>query len=156
MIYPTDIETAASEWGANCGPCSLAALLDVPVAKVKAVLNGFDKRKYMNPTHMKEALTRAGIEHRSLGRQMPTHGLAFIQWGGHEKKPHFVQYQFTHWIAVEPPPSNVIDVWPTVFEVNAPYLVEFREWERQMPDIAQRGGIGDGTYFVRTGIEVSF
>jgi len=156
MIYPNDIKVASDEWGANCGPCSLAALLECPVAWARFLIADFDKRKYMNPSHMKEALSRAGVEHHSLGRQLPAYGLAFVQWGGHGGRPHFVQYQFTHWIAIEPGPGNVIDSLPTVFEVNAPYLVSFDEWERQMPDIAKRGGLGDGTYFVRTGIEVSF
>ncbi|HEY6231463.1 MAG TPA: hypothetical protein VIW64_09365 [Pyrinomonadaceae bacterium] len=156
MLYPNDIEAAADSWSANCGPCALAALLEVPVNQVRDVLDGFDQRKYMNITHMKNALDRCGIERHSLGKQLPQHGLAFIQWGGHEAKPHFVQYQFTHWIAVYPERSNVVDSWPYVFEVNAPRLVRFDEWQRQMSRISKGAGWGDGTYFVRAGIEVSF
>lgn len=42
LYTPPDTEAANKEWGANCGPCALAAVLGVPVADVRgAVSKGF-------------------------------------------------------------------------------------------------------------------
>ncbi len=38
MLYPSDIEEAHELWGANCGPCSLAAVLDLSVSDVRGLL----------------------------------------------------------------------------------------------------------------------
>lgn len=158
MIYPRDISAASDAWGANCGPCSLAALLDRTVASIKPLLADFDKRPYMNATHMKGALDIAGARYRVIGRKMPRYGLAFIQWGGHEHKHIYAQYRFTHWIAVDARLITKGDSTElaTVFEVNAPFLVAFDEWQRQMSRITREAELGNGTYFVRTGLEVDF
>lgn len=145
MIYPADIEEANEIWKANCGPASVAAILNRPVNDVRELFNGFEKRGYTNVTHIKQALDRAGVKHRSIGPKLPGHGLAFIQWGGHEKKPVIVQYRFTHWIAVD---------GLAVFEVNAPHLTTFESWEEIMPEAIKEEGHGNGTFTVRAGIEV--
>lgn len=145
MKYPLDIDKAAGEWNASCGPASLAAILDLSLAETRPLLNGFEKRGYMNITHVQNALKAANVAFRPRLKTRPSYGLVFIQWGGHEKKPAFVQYQFTHWIAV---------AGETVFEVNAPYLVAWDEWKEQMPEIMKEAGAGDGTFFIRSAIEV--
>jgi len=145
MKYPRDIEAATTEWDANCGPCALAAILDRSLAETRPLLNGFDKRGYMNITQVTDALRTAGVPFKSRLKNRPNYGLAFIQWGGHDKKPAFVQYKFTHWIAV---------AGETVFEVNAPHLVTWREWQNVMPAFARQAGWGDGTFFIRSAIEI--
>lgn len=145
MKYPTDIDEAADEWNANCGPAALAAILDRSLAQVRPLLNEFDKKPWMNVTQIQGALKAAGVEFKGRLKTRPAYGLVFIQWGGHEKKPVFVQYKFTHWIAV---------AGDTVFEINAPHLVSWQEWQRQMPDIIKEAGWGDGTFSIRSAIEV--
>jgi len=143
MKYPEDIEEAAESWGANCGPCSLAAILEKSLADVRPFLNGF--RGYMTPTHMREALMIAGVPHRIVWRRRPNRsGLVFVQWGGHEHKPVRAQYTFTHWIAVD---------WPdTVFDVNLDRLATWDYWKRTVPEMFKQEKRGDGTYFIRAGI----
>lgn len=146
MIYPADIEEAHELWGANCGPCSVAAILNLPVNDVRELFEGFEGRRYANITHIKQALERAGVSRFfSVGAQLPKHGLAFIQWGGHEDKPAKVQYRFTHWIAVD---------GEAVFEVNAPHLTTFESWRENMPEAVKEEGHGNGSFTVRCGIEV--
>lgn len=142
MKYPNDIETA--EW-ANCGPAALAAILDRSLAETKPLLDGFETRQYMNITHVTNALKVAGVPFKSRLKSRPTYGLAFIQWGGHEHKHHRAQYQFTHWIAV---------AGETVFDINAPELVSWNEWQKVMSVVSKDEGWGNGTFFIRSAIEV--
>jgi hypothetical protein len=145
MKYPIDIEVAVQEWNANCGPCALAAILDRSLAETRPLLNEFDKRGYMNITQVTDALKSAEVPFKSRLKNRPTYGLAFIQWGGHGAKPAIVQYKFTHWIAC---------AGETVFEVNAPHLVSWQEWQKVMPAFAKSAGWGDGSFFIRSAIEV--
>lgn len=148
MKYPTDIEQAAESWNANCGPCSLAAILDRSLAETRLLLDGFEQRGYMNVTHVLKALEAAGVKFWCRSRpneDRPACGLVFIQWGGHEKKPVRAQYKFTHWIAVD---------GDVVFEVNAPQLVSWDEWIAVMSKVSREEGFGDGTFSIRTSIQV--
>lgn len=145
MIYPTDIEEANELWNANCGPCSVAAILNLPVNDVRELFEGFESRGYANITHIKDALNRAGVKYYNAGATLPKHGLAFVQWGGHEAKPARVQYRFTHWIAVD---------GDAIFEVNAPHLTTLESWKEIMPEAVKDEGHGNGTFTVRAGIEV--
>lgn len=146
MNYPPDIDAAYDAWGANCGPCSLAALLERPVEDMRHLMAGIEARGYVNPMHMKAALDQAGMCYRSLGPKRPNHGLIFLQWGGHAHKPIPVQYRFTHWVALD---------GELVFEVNAPALVSWAEWVRVMPILIKEHGKGDGTFYIRSGLEIA-
>lgn len=145
LTYPPDIDAAYESWGASCGPCSIASILGATVNEVHDYLEDVDTRGYMNILHVKAALTLACLRSWSIGTRLPKLGLAFIQWGGHEHKPVRVQYQFTHWIAVE---------GERVFEVNAPELTTWTKWQRVMPKMMKEEGKGDGTFHIRSGIEV--
>jgi len=145
MIYPPDIKPAADEWNANCGPAAIAAILDRTLAETRPLLDGFEQRGYMNITHVLKALTAGNVLFQARLKKRPAYGLVFVQWGGHEKKHAFVQYKFTHWIAV---------AGDVVFEINAPYLVSWDEWQAQMPGLIQEAGWGDGTFFIRSAIEI--
>jgi hypothetical protein len=58
---PADFEAASAEWGANCGPASLAAALGVQLADVRAAVSEKGKfRGYMTITHMKQAIHDMG------------------------------------------------------------------------------------------------
>jgi hypothetical protein len=144
MHYPPDIDAAYESWGANCGPCALAAILDLPVAAVRDYFLDFQQRGYVNPTHMRQALERANRRYRVMrDGQRPQAGLLFVQWGGHEHRPIPAQYRHTHWIAIE---------HDRVFEVNAPELVPWRKWQQVMPRLMQVEKLGNGTFFVRTAL----
>jgi hypothetical protein len=143
LHYPPDIDEAYEAWGASCGPCSLSAILGCTVADVKPFMEGIERRGYTNVTHMKAALETAGVRYQSLGPKLPTRGLCFVQWSGHDHKPIRVQYQFTHWFSIE-------DGW--VFEVNAPNLVTWEQWQRMMPKLMEEAGRGTGGYRIRSGL----
>lgn len=145
MIYPSDCEQAYDVFGANCGPASIAAILNRNVMDIRSYLDGFEQRKYMNPTHVKATLDKMRIGYKVLGTQMPINGLVFIQWGGHENKPITAQYRFTHWIAIE---------YGTVFEVNAPQIVTWQQWQKVMPGIIKEEGHGNGSFFIRSALEI--
>jgi hypothetical protein len=64
---PADFEAASAEWGANCGPASLAAALGVQLADVRAAVSEKGKfRGYMTITHMRQALDVLGIRLRRV------------------------------------------------------------------------------------------
>jgi len=146
MKYPTDIDEAAELWGANCGPCALAAILERSLADTRALLDSFEQRQCMNIGDMQRALAAAGraFTPKRL-KAKPSHGLVFVQWGGHESKPTRAQYLFTHWIAVS---QN------TVFDVNLDHLVDWPTWEVTVPEMMIEDKRGNGTYFIRSVIEV--
>lgn len=145
MKYPKDIDRAIEEWNANCGPTALAAILDRTLADTRPLVNGFDQRGYMNIGHVLAALTNAKVSFKARLKRRPGYGLIFVQWGGHEDKPIRAQYRFTHWIAVD---GN------RVFDVNLPTLVHWNYWERALPAMMKEEGDGDGSYFIRSAIEV--
>lgn len=72
LYHPPDVNLCHKEWGATCGPCSLAAAIERPVADVfEAVsdppspdeLPGISPRRFrgfMTITHMRAALDRLG------------------------------------------------------------------------------------------------
>lgn len=155
LYEPTDIDAAHAQWKANCGPCSLAAILKKDVNDVRQFLNGFDKRGYMNPTHMKEALHLAG-QHFTIKKTIPTFGLAFIQFTGTWTKPGApiaAAYRHTHWVGVAHPKP----FWTFLYDVNIEggQWVEKMWWEENvLPLIADAHKGADGKYFIRTAIEI--
>lgn len=145
MFYPPDIEAASDSWGANCGPSAIAAILNRSLAETRPLLNDFEQRGYMNITHVQNALRTAAVPFRSRLKVRPVCGLVFIQWGGHEKKPAYAQYRFTHWIAV---------LRDQVFDVNLPTVAHWNYWQKTLPSLMKDEGQGDGTFFIRSAIEI--
>jgi hypothetical protein len=146
MKFPTDIEAANEAWGANCGPCALAAILGRKVEDVRSlVMPMFEKKGCMTPTDMKAALDKAGVAHSSgPKKEWPECGLVFIQWGGFESRPVIAQYRFTHWVAVRQ---------GKLFDLNLPELTTRPDWERFSVDLS-KAFKGNGTYWVRASILV--
>lgn len=97
---PPDLEEAAEQWGANCGPGAIAALVERPLAIVLSAMPDFIDRGYTNPTHATRALDALGWNHARRDR-FEGHGLAFVQWCG----PWDIganarwAYRHTHWLA---------------------------------------------------------
>lgn len=144
LFIPKDMDAAFKSWGANCGPCSLAAALSMELADLRTRLVGFQSRKYMNATHMKDALDALKVQYRWARGYGD--GLCFIQWGGFERLPVPVQYKHTHWIAAR---------GDMVFEVNADGWVPYAEWCRVMPYAMKEAVVGcDGKWHVRSRFEL--
>jgi hypothetical protein len=106
----TDHIRANELWNANCGPMSLAAILNFhTVEAVRPLIEPF--RGYMSPSEMLVALQRANVQveaKKILQRRtpLPRHGLVRIQWKGpwcdNGVNPK-AAYRYTHWIAVRRP-----------------------------------------------------
>lgn len=120
-----DAQRAYDEWGANCGPGAIAAVLDLTLDEVRPHLVGFSSKQYTNPTMMWAALNALGASWRLVGkdhpipghRSWPKYGLARVQWEGPWTRPGVpprVAYGHTHWIGVNARnPSNI-----GIFDIN--------------------------------------
>jgi hypothetical protein len=106
-----DADRAHDEWGANCGPGALAAIMGMTLDEVRPHLIGFDYKRYTNPTMMFDALKSIGAKYRSaaLGYALtpddfigwPRYGLVRIQWEGPWTRPEVpmrARYRYTHWV----------------------------------------------------------
>lgn len=119
-----DLDRANAEWGANCGPSALAAILDLTLDDVRPMLRGFEDKHYTNPTLMLDALARSGVEWKEGSRPTskgglrlwPSYGLARIQWEGPWTEPGVpmrARYRFTHWVGAKRRHSSI-----GIFDVN--------------------------------------
>lgn len=162
LYKPPDILEAHNAWGANCGPCTLAAIIQRPVMQVRDLFPDFSNRRYVNPTHMKEALRLAGVRfsNRFGADKRPRYGLAFIQWRGPwDERSVAEQYRHTHWIGVaagvHTPTGKNLEV---VYDVNAGHWVSRADWEDVDKGVAawivKHTKGATGAWFIRTGIEV--
>lgn len=130
---PPDLEAAYRRWGCNCGPAALAACLQVPCATVRPWFAGFERRRYVNPTHMKEALGYARqvgyFRQYNMCRRLPHYGMAFLQIEGPWEDPGVpirAAYRHTHWIA------TAYDQVVWVYDVNANGWLTQPGWEEQV------------------------
>ena len=103
LLTLEDLERAASEWGANCGPVSIAAMTGVALDNLRPKMGDFEANRYTNPTLMWETLNRLGIRWYKLKAPLtwPKWGLARIQWHGPWTAPGVparVAYRHTHWV----------------------------------------------------------
>lgn len=122
-----DGERAHKEWGANCGPGALAAIMGMTLDEVRPHLGDFERKGYTNPTLMNFAL-------RSIGRRWrtqvlagtaggtstdgwPTYGLCRIQWEGPWMDPGVpirARYRQTHWVGAQRGKRGI-----GIFDINA-------------------------------------
>jgi hypothetical protein len=96
-------ERAYDEWGCNCGPTALAAICGLTLDEARALLPGFDARRYTNPSMMAHALREAGRASRRIDPTacFPSWGLLRIQWEGPWTQPGVpikARYRYTHWV----------------------------------------------------------
>lgn len=106
-----DAVRAHEEWGANCGPGAIAAIMRLTLDELRPQMGGFEAKRYTNPTLMFAVLDRLGARWRqrrdrddngTLG--WPRHGLARIQWEGPWTRPGVpirARYRHSHWVAAE-------------------------------------------------------
>lgn len=113
----TDADQAFDSWGCNCGPAAFAAICDLTLEEARTYLEGFDQKRYTNPTMMADALNSTGIIWRRRKDLMwPNFGLVRIQWHGPWMKPEVpmrARYRYTHWIGAA---RGNVDIG--VFDVN--------------------------------------
>ena len=72
-----DADRAYDEWGANCGPGALAAIMKMTLDEVRPYLVGFDAKHYTNPTMMmgrSRAFALAGTPTRNYSPPVERHG----------------------------------------------------------------------------------
>src|SRR5207302_6238880 len=81
-FVPWDIEMARLNFGANCGPASFAALMKTEVCRVISYFPHFEHSNWTNLTQMLGALDGAGYDAELRRRELPSRGLALIQWLG--------------------------------------------------------------------------
>ena len=117
-----DAQKASDEWGFNCGPGALCAVLDLTPAELRPHLGDFEQKRYTNPTMMSAVLYRVGAKasqvYRSDDPRFPgwpklQHGLVRVQWGGPWTKPGVpmaARYRKTHWIAMRKGGAEVFDI----------------------------------------------
>lgn len=156
LYTPPDVEECANDWGANCGPASLAALAGISLAKIKPYLVGFAGRGYMNPTHMRDACLKMNLPVARQTKHWPTVNdvaLVFVQWGGPWLKPGVpvgAAYRNTHWITL---------VGEAAYDVNVGRWVHRADWcdprDGVAAEIMKHVPRCDGTWTVRTAMHFS-
>jgi hypothetical protein len=136
-----DAERARDEWGANCGPASLAVVAGMTLDQVRPWLGDFERKGYTNPTLMFDSLRRIGVRWTCTAVQCssenqgmlawPAFGLARIQWEGPWTAPGVpirVRYRHTHWVASMGGEGQVFDV--NCMSVGG--WVPLSEWSRDV------------------------
>jgi hypothetical protein len=114
-----DAERAHDEWGANCGPAAIAAVLDLTLEEIRPWLGDFENKRYTNPTLMWSILDSLSVSWRRLSAPLnwPRHGLVRIQWHGPWTAPGVsprAAYRHTHWVGAARRGDEI-----GVFDVNA-------------------------------------
>lgn len=121
-FVPWDIEVARLNFGANCGPASFAALVETEVCRVISRFPHFERSNWTNLTQMLRALGGAGYRADVRRRELPSRGLALVQWlGPWTEKDFFSRWSLphTHWVAVRGP-------W--IFDHTAQKWQKLAEW----------------------------
>ena len=114
-----DADRAFDEWGANCGPGALAAILGLTLEEVRPHIVGFEKKRYTDWKMMVAALETLKADFRALEPpRLPSYGLARIQWEGAWTAPgaHWAaRLRHTHWVG-----SMIVEgAGIGIFDINA-------------------------------------
>jgi len=141
-----DLQCASDEWGINCGPAAIAAMLELGLSEIRPKLGDFEQKGYTNPSLMFEILRRLQVQWRCLTisrfnnapLDWPSYGLARVQWEGPWTAPGVpqrVRYRHTHWVGSVIEPAHPGAVNQYVFDVNCACIggwVPFEEWRSQV------------------------
>jgi hypothetical protein len=137
-----EAQSAADEWGLNCGPAAVAAVCRLALYDLRPHLGDFEQKGYTNPTLMWRILNSIGATWKrpSLNQMSsenqgmlawPSYGLARVQWEGPWTAPGVpmrVRYRHTHWVGVD---STIEGEEINIFDVNCMCVggwVPFSEW----------------------------
>lgn len=115
-----DANRAHDEWGANCGPGAIAAVVGMTLDELRPHLGDFEIKGYTNPLMMWEILKRLHVRYsiRHKPDYWPTYGLARVQWEGPWTKPGVparAAYRHTHWVGAWHNPAKGFGI----FDINA-------------------------------------
>lgn len=135
LAYGIDeAQQAADDWGFNCGPAALTAVLGKTPDEIRPYLIEFERKKYTNIKLMYAILENMGVLYeKNKDKDFPIFGLVRIQWDGewmdpgrfwHEKLSH------SHWIACD----SSVD-YPAIFDVNAICVggwIPYMEWKTKL------------------------
>jgi hypothetical protein len=110
----SDVEKACDEWGCNCGPAAVAAVLGLTLEQLRPHLGDFERKRYTNPTLMWAILKSAGAAWRIIRPEQTMRlGLLRVQWEGPWSRPGVparVSYRHTHWIARFQEPTGPVHI----------------------------------------------
>jgi hypothetical protein len=151
LYSPPDVEQAYTAWHASCGPCALAAVLGVPLSRVRRLFPAFPQKPWVNPSTMWTALRLAGRQAQKTGTTWPWRGLAFLQWEGPWLEPGVpvgAAYRHTHWIGVQQQMVYDVNAWRT--EESRGAWIRRSWWEGEIvPLIVAATPRATGGYYVR-------
>lgn len=161
-----DAERAWEEWGANCGPGAIAAVCGLTLDELRPQLGDFERKKYTNPTLMREVLKRLGVEFKTRTRrgeispEWPAYGLARIQWEGPWTKPGVpiaARYRHTHWVGAAQAENGERGVFD-INCMNAGGWVSLEDWAKTIAPylIKHHAPRGDGKWYLTHAVEVLF
>ncbi len=129
-----DLDRAGREWGANCGPGAIAAILGKTLDEIHPYLGDFKWKHYTNPRLMFEILRNLGATYKlSSAYTWPMNGLVRVQWEGPWTEPSVPwshRQRHTHWVASS---WSDDDIW--IFDINCICVggwVIRKEWETQV------------------------
>jgi hypothetical protein len=117
-----DAESAYKEWGADCGPGALAAMLNMTLDAVRPHLFDFENKGYINPKLMFKILSSLGYTWQKesyrnwLPYGWPNDGLVRVQFEGpwcDPGVPTKKRYRHTHWVASRRVGDNLF-----IFDIN--------------------------------------
>lgn len=161
-----EAQTASEEWGFNCGPGALCAVLGMTPDEIRTHLLDFESKGYTNPTLMLDVLNGLSVTWKLTYRGddprrmvvWPDFGLVRIQWGGPWTKPGVpmrARYRHTHWVAHD----NSRGEHGEVFDINAICCggwLPFNEWANELTPwlIRQCEPKADGMWWTTHVIEV--
>lgn len=158
LIGSAEADTAYEQWGCNCGPGAIAAIMNMRLDKVRPLLGDFERKRYTNPTLMWEILDRIGRPWRKIGKQWPIFGLARIQWEGPWTAPGVnpkAAYWHTHWVASWKHPERGHGIFDINMTGNGSGWSSFDDWEREIvPAIVASIPRANGKWHVTHGVEI--
>ena len=112
-----DMLRANDEWGANCGPGAIAAIMGMTLDDVRPHMGDFEQKHYTNPTLMWSTLRSIGRHWCKTKPEWPFHGLVRIQWEGPwtaEGVNPKARYRYTHWVGCIRAAATI-----GIFDINA-------------------------------------
>lgn len=160
-----EVDEAAVEWGCNCGPASIAAVLGMTLNAVRPHMGDFESKRYTNPSLMWAALRSLSVKFSyragDLGRDnWPSYGLARIQWEGPRTKPGVpprVAYRQTHWVGVNAINRQNIGIFDVNAVANDTGWVSAQDWVSDIVPWILKHGVprADGGWHITHAVEIA-
>lgn len=154
-----DANRAYEDWGANCGPGALAAIMDMTLDEVRPHMGDFEDKHYTNPMLMNAALRSIGRQWKKICAIWPNYGLVRVQWEGPWTSPGVpmrARYRYTHWIGAHTSERNGIGIFDINCMNNGTGWCSIDDWSRYIaPVLAGQYPRADGKWHITHAIEVA-